>query len=186
MMPFIQSGQYAIPGMESGAAALMNPEAMESQWINSYKESPYAKELSANVGQQGMTDAASMGLSGSSPALSAITQAQGNIVSSDRQQYLNDLMNKYTTGLGTLGRMYGTGANLTGWMGEGGMAEQQANTAANLTYNQNQAPWSMMSRLMGGAMGYGLGGKMGAMSGMGMQLPQQNNYYEDMYGGANQ
>lgn len=179
MMPFINAGQGALGPLEGGAASLMNPEAMESQWINSYQESPYAKELAANATQSGMNAAESMGLGGSAPALTAITQGTGNIVSQDRQNYLNDLMNKYTTGLGTLRGIMSTGANLTGWMGEGGLAEQDANMTGNMTYGANQAPVSMMSRLMGGAMGYGLGGPQGAMSGMGMQMPPNytNNYY---------
>ena len=191
MMPFIQSGQNAINPLTTAANSLLNPAQLRQQWLNSYQESPEAKYEENMATQEGLNSAASQGLLGSTAGEQAIQQGTGLINLQDQQNYLQDLMNKYMGGVNTMRGMYSTGANLTGWMGEGGLAENAGNVMGNLAYGRAQAPLSMLNRLIGTGMGYELGGKPGAEAAMGFSGPQINaingqpSYTESpMYGGG--
>lgn len=166
MRPFIQAGQGAIAPMQSAAAALMNPAQLRQQWLNSYTTSPEAQRVQAMATQQGLGDASSMGLLGSTPALQAIQSGSAGIGLQDQQNYLNDLMNKYTTGINTNRALMGTGANLTGYFGEGGLATNMGNQMANMAYGQSEDPWSTIGSIIGGAGGFlAGGGPTGMMAG---------------------
>lgn len=165
MTPFIQGGQAQAGNLNTAINSLMNPEQLQNQWVQSYQESPEAKQAQAMATQQGLDAASSMGLTGSTPALQAIQGGASNISLADRQQYLNDLMSKYTTGVNTARSVYDTGANLTGWMGEAGLAENMGNTMANLTYGKDESPWSTIGSIIGAGAGAYFGGPAGMAAG---------------------
>lgn len=158
MRPFIQAGQGAIAPMQGAAAALMDPAKLREQWLSSYQLSPEAKMEQGMATQQGLGAASSMGLLGSSPALRSIQGGTAQIGLQDQQNYLQDLMNKYTTGINVNKSLLGTGANLTGTWGEGGLAENMGNEMANMQYGKEESPWSTIGSLIGGAGGFLAGG----------------------------
>lgn len=109
---------------------LMDPQALQDKWMKGYKESEQAKNMEGMAQQHGLDAASSMGLMGSSPALSAIQAGTSQIGANDRQNYLNDLMDKYKTGAGVAGQASQNAMN----MGDrsGSMAYGQQNAGGDL------------------------------------------------------
>lgn len=163
MHPYWQTGIDAGKGLTDAAGQLMDPQALESKWISGYQESPYAKQEQEAAQQQGMSAASSMGLEGSSPALQAIQQGTSNIGMADRQQYLKDLMDKYTMGINVNRGLYGAGATMAGQMGQD--TEHYGDTMANLQYGADEAPWGTLGKIGGGILGWMAGGPAGAAAG---------------------
>jgi hypothetical protein len=131
--------------------AFSNPQALEDKWSKGYQESDIAKQAEATASQNGLNAAQQMGLGGSTPALQAIQAGTSGIVAQDRQQYLNDLMQKYMAGAGI-------GQN----MGQNAMNFGQ--NSAQTQFNQNNAQGSLFGNLLGagtGLFGSILGGKSG-------------------------
>jgi hypothetical protein len=147
LSPYATAGNNVLPQLMSGASSLMNPEQMQTQWINSYQESPEAKQLAAMTQQNGMGAASSMGLLGSSPATSAITEATGNVVARDRQNYLTDLMNKYTLGMSALRGIYSGGEQSAAQLGQ--LGSQMGQNSAEMAYGKGSADSSMFYGLLG-------------------------------------
>lgn len=128
--PYNQNAQDQYGNLNTGITSLMDPQALYDKWSSGYNESDAAKQTEAMASQHGLDAASSMGIMGSTPALSAIQSGTAGIVAQDKQQYLQDLMNKYTTGINAAQGVYNTGANAAG---------QMSNTASNMGNTMSQA-----------------------------------------------
>lgn len=111
LSPFMQRASGIYPGYKGMFNRLINPEQLENQWVSGYQESPYARQTQEMARTEGLDTANAMGLGQSTPALRAIQTGASNIMNADRQQYLNDLMQKYGLGAQIGGNIYGIGAN---------------------------------------------------------------------------
>ena len=167
--PYNQNGQQTY-GKYSGAMdKLLNPTALQDEWTKNYQESELAKQNEAMATQQGLGAASSMGLMGSSPAIQAIQSGTAGIVAKDRQQYLDDLMQKYMTGIGIGQDIYGKGAAAAGQQSTNAM--NQGKNSADLEFNKNNAQGDLFGKLLGGATGLiggALGGPIGGALGAGL------------------
>jgi hypothetical protein len=167
--PYNQNGIDTY-GKYSGAMdKLLNPAALQDEWNKGYKESDFAKQNEAMASQSGLNAAQQMGLGGSAPALQAIQSGTAGIVAKDRQQYLDDLMQKYMAGIGIGQDIYGKGAGAAGQMSQN--ANQMGQDSAQLTFNKNNAQGDMFGKLLGygaGAIGSALGGPIGGALGAGL------------------
>jgi len=119
--PYWQAGLDQMGNLTGAQNELMEPQALQNKWAEGYEKSPYAKQLQKEASAGGMDAAASMGLGGSSAALGNIQQSSANIMNADRQQYMNDLMQKYMSGVGIGQNMYGIGAGMGQSLGQGAM-----------------------------------------------------------------
>jgi hypothetical protein len=108
--PYWQQGLDQYGRLNTATDKLMDPAALQNEWSKNYETSPYAQQLLKQNQASGLDTASAMGLNGSSAALGNIQQGAGNIVSQDRQQYMNDLMQKYMAGIGLGQNIYGIGA----------------------------------------------------------------------------
>lgn len=167
--PYNQNGQQ-VYGQYSGAMNnLLNPQQLQDQWSKGYQESDAAKQTEAMAGQQGLSAASSMGLMGSSPAIQAIQSGTSGIVAQDKQKYLDDLMEKYKTGIGIGQDIYGKGAGAAGQMSTNAM--NQGQNSAGMAFGQKNAQGSLFGNLLGagaGLVGGALGGPIGGALGSGL------------------
>jgi hypothetical protein len=152
MQPYMRHGEEAYGGLSEAMKNLMDPQALQAQWMEGYETSPQAQFAQQQAQQHGLDAASAMGLMGSQPALQAIQGGTANIGFQDRDNYLNALMDKYKTGIGLGENIYGAGAN---------MASQSAQNAMNMG--------NIMGGLAGGAAGAG-GGMIGQLLGGGLGL----------------
>lgn len=152
--PYNQQGQQQYGNLQEYINNLMHPEKLQDQWIKNYKESEAAKNMEGMAKEHGLDAASSMGLMGSSPALQAIQAGQSAIGAEDRQNYLNDLMNKYMGGAGLASGIFNTGAGAAGNMANNAMNMGQ--NSAGLAYGAQNAGGDMLSKILG--MLGGLGG----------------------------
>lgn len=159
--PYHQAGMGQINKLTGAQDKLMDPAALQNEWSKGYQMSPYAQQLQQQAQSSGMDAASSQGLLGSSSALNAIQQGSSNIMNADRQQYMNDLMQKYMTGIGV-------GQDI---FHQGGAASNQMSQNAN-AYGQNMAGVkfgegnAMMNQAMNMLKMY-MAAKTGGASGMG-------------------
>lgn len=91
---------------------LMDPAALRDKWEKGYKESDAAKNAEGSAMQHGLDAASSLGLNGSSSALQGIQAGTAGIAAQDKQNYLNDLMQKYQLGTGVAGQMSNNAMNM--------------------------------------------------------------------------
>jgi hypothetical protein len=150
------NGQKAYNTLQGQQMALNDPAALENSWASGYQESPFAKQLQAQAQSSGMDAASSMGLQGSSPAINNVQTSSGNIMQADRQQYLNDLMQKYMASVGIGQNLYGTGAAAAGQLSSNAMTEGQ--NQAGLAYGAQNAPGSAFGSILGMLLGAKGGG----------------------------
>lgn len=143
LKPYNQAGMDQIGRLTGAQDKLMDPAALQNEWAKGYETSPYAQQLQAQAMNSGMEGAGNMGLLGSSAALNTLQQGSSNIMQKDRQNYMNDLMQKYMTGLGIGQNMYNTGANAGNQLGQNAMTQGQ--NMAGLSFGENNA---MMNQLM--------------------------------------
>lgn len=159
--PFQQAGQQSIPQLQQMLGALGDPAKLESEWSQGYEKSPYAQSLMRQSAESGMDAAAAQGLSGSSAAVGGIQQQASDIMSRDRQQYLNDLMQKYLGGVQGLQGMFNTGAGVAGQMGQ-----QSMNMGQNMgqaAYGKQQAGANMFGGILSGVGELGMNYLTGGM-----------------------
>lgn len=157
--PYYEQGQEQYGPLNEARARLMNPAELESEWSQSYETSPYARRMMDVNRQLGEEEASRMGLMGSSGALSNIQEGASDIMARDRQQYLQDLMQKYLAGIGLGQDIYGRGAGMAERLMGG--AERQGENMAGLEYNRKAAPGELFGKLLRmGASAYtgGMGG----------------------------
>jgi hypothetical protein len=164
--PYWQQGLDQYGRLNSAENSLLDPGALEAQWAAGYQTSPYAKQMLEQNKNSGLDAASSMGLMGSSAAMNNIQVGAGNIVNQDRQQYMNDLMNKYLAGIGIGQNIYGTGAQMGGLLG--GQAIQHGEDLAGLEYGRVGAPGQMRNQLIGTIFNTGANLATGGMNGGGM------------------
>jgi hypothetical protein len=150
LQPYNQNGQDAYTGYKGAMDKLLNPTGLQDEWSKNYKESDIAKQDEAMATQHGLNAAQQMGLGGSSPALQAIQSGTAGIVAKDRQQYLDDLMKKYMTGIGIGSDIYGQGANAAGKQSENEM--NMGTNSAGLQFGKTNSSGDMFGKIGGGAM----------------------------------
>lgn len=163
--PFQQAGVGQIPGLSNAISNLLDPQKLQAQWTEGYQTSPYAQQLMEQSKNQGLDAASSMGLEGSSAALNNIQTSGTNLMNADRQQYLQDLMQKYLSGIGASQNLLSTGANAGANMGNQSM--QAGQDLAGLEFGKQQAGSNMLGDILGKAAGLGtqfLTGGMGVGS----------------------
>lgn len=164
--PYNQQGQAQYGNLNDYIKSLMDPQALQDKWAKGYKESEAAKNAEGMAKEHGLDAASSMGLMGSSPALGAIQAGTTQIGLDDRQNYLNDLMQKYMAGAGISGGIYNTGAGAAGQMANNAMNMGQ--NSAQMAFGRQNAGGSMFGNLLGaglGLAGTALGGPMGGAIG---------------------
>lgn len=160
--PYNQYGQSAYGNYSDAMKALLDPQALQDKWSKGYTESEAAKNAEGMATQHGLDAASSMGLMGSSPALGAIQAGTSQIAMDDKQNYLNDLMQKYMQGAGIAGNIFNTGAGAAGQMA--GNAMNMGQNSAMMSYGRGAAGGNMLGGLlgMGGSiLGSALSGPMG-------------------------
>jgi len=159
MAPYNQYGIDAGNRLQGGMDWLLNPQKLQDEWAKNYKLSDQAKLAQDMAQQHGLDAASSMGLLGSSPALSAIQAGTSQIGLQDRQSYMDDLMNKYMQGIGVAGNMYGTGSQMAGNMGQNSM--NMGRDMGQMEYNRRNAKGNLFGNVLGtgaGLLGSYLGG----------------------------
>jgi hypothetical protein len=147
LQPYNQNGQETY-GKYSGAMdKLLNPTALQDEWTKSYQESEAAKQAEAQASQSGLNAAQQMGLGGSTPALQAIQGGTAGIVAKDRQQYLDDLMKKYMTGIGIGSDIYNTGAGAANTQSQN--AGRMGENSAGVQFGKTNAPGETFGKGVG-------------------------------------
>lgn len=170
LQPYNQNGQDQGFNLNEFIQNLMNPEALQNKWSQGYQESDAAKQAEGMATEHGLNAASSMGLMGSSPALQAIQGGTTKIGLDERQNYMDNLMQKYLAGAGLSQGLYNTGANSANSLSQN--ATNMGQNSANMAYGQESAGGNMLSNILGRlfpvAGGFALGGKEGALSGLGL------------------
>lgn len=162
--PFINNAQNAYGGLSEAQSKLLDPAALQAEWMNTYQMSPQAQQAQQLATQSGLDAASSMGLMGSSPALSSLQEGASSIGLKDRDNYLNSLMDKYKTGIGLGENIYGTGASSASQMGQNAMNMGQ--NSAQMAFGQQNAQGDLLAKLLGGAAGL-FGGPLASAAGTG-------------------
>ena len=139
--PYMQRGNQVGGGLQDMFGKLQDPAAMQNEWAQGYQTSPYAQQMMNQAQSSGMDAASAMGLGGSSAALGNIQSGASNIMQGDRQNYMNDLMQKYMAGIGLGENMYGVGANAANSSSQNAM--NQGQDQAMLNYGKNTAGGEM-------------------------------------------
>jgi hypothetical protein len=147
--PYNQNGQNQINTLQEMIDKLSHPEKLQDEWSKGYKESGAAKDAEALATQHGVNAASSLGLGGSNTALNAIQSGTSQIQNQDKQKYLDDLMNKYITGIQTAQGIYNTGATTAGGMATN--ANNQGQNSAGLKFGETNAPGQMFGQIGGSA-----------------------------------
>lgn len=169
LQPYSQFGQNAYGDYSGAMKSLLDPAALQAQWSKSYSESPEAKYAMDMAQQHGLDAASGLGLMGSNTALNAIQGGTSQIGLQDRQNYLNDLMQKYLTGTGIAGNIFNMGGNTANSMSNNAMNMGQ--NSAQMAYNKQAAPGSIFGGLLGlgaGLAGSAFGGPIGGALGAGL------------------
>jgi hypothetical protein len=166
LQPYNQNGQDQYANLQEMLKNLMDPQALQDKWASGYKESAAAKNAEGIAQEHGLDAASSMGLMGSNTALNAIQRGTSQIGADDKQNYLDQLMEKYKQAVGLSSGIYGQGANAAGIMSNNAMNMGQ--NSAEMAYGKQNAGGNMLSGLIGagiGAAGSALGGPMGGAMG---------------------
>lgn len=162
LQPYNQYGQNAYGNLSGAMNALLDPQALQDKWMKGYQESEAAKSAESMAQQHGLDAASSLGLMGSTPALSAIQAGTTQIGLEDQQNYLDNLMQKYLAGAGIAQGIFGQGANAAGQMGQNAMNMGQ--NSAQMAFGKANAGGNLFGNLLGmgaGLAGSALGGPIG-------------------------
>lgn len=163
--PYNQFGQSAYGNYSDAMKKLLDPAALQGEWMKSYTESPTAKYTEGLAQEHGLDAASGLGLMGSNTALNAIQGGTTQIGLDDRQNYLDNLMQKYLAGAGIAGNIFGTGATAAGNMSNNAM--NMGGNSAQMAFGQQNAPGDLFGKLLGTGIGYMTGGPAGAAAGSG-------------------
>lgn len=144
--PYWERGNEQAGRLTGAEDKLLDPAALEAEWSKSYETSPYAKQLLEKNRTSGLDAASSMGLMGSSAAINNIQQGAGEIVAKDRQQYMQDLMNKYLAGIGIGQDIYGQGGTAAGNLTRGRL--QTGQDLAQERYGKYNAPGQTVGEMI--------------------------------------
>ncbi len=145
--PYADRGNAAGNDLMGMLQKLMNPGKLQDEWSKGYETSDYAKQTGDAAQTAGLDAASAMGLGGSSAALSNIQKDRSNIVGADKQQYMNDLMQKYMQSIGIGENLSGTGAGAVTNMSNN--ATKQGEDQAGLEYGKNSAGGNFLANLLG-------------------------------------
>lgn len=159
LQPYNQFGQDAHANLTDVMQRLLDPKALEADWIGGYSESPSAKNAEAMAQEHGLNAASGLGLMGSNTALNAIQGGTTQIGLDDRQNYLDNLMKKYLAGANIAGSIYNTGANAANTQSSN--AANMGSNAAQLAYGAQNAPGDLFGKLLGTGIGFASGGMGG-------------------------
>lgn len=151
LKPYNQFGQDAYGPLSGAMQSLLDPTKLEGNWVNSYNESPSALNTERMAQEHGLNAASGLGLMGSNTALNAIQGGTAQIGLDDRQNYLNDLMQKYLAGAGIAGNIFNTGANTASSMS--GNAMNMGQNSAQMAYGKQNAPGDLFGKLLGAGVG---------------------------------
>lgn len=145
-MPYNTAGQGQLPILQGAQSRLLDPSSLLADWMSKYEMSPFAKKSMENAKESGLGAASSMGLMGSSAALNNIQNSSSDIMNADRQQFLNDLMHKFLSGIGIGQDIYKTGAATAGNMGNQalGVGENLGQAA----YGSKTAPGNLLKDML--------------------------------------
>ena len=146
MQPYMNQGQAQYGNLMGAQNALLDPEGLLGKWMKNYETSPYAKQSMANAQSSGLDAASAQGLLGSNAATSNIQNSSNYLMNQDRSQYLNDLMQKYMSGVGIGQNIYGIGANMAGQYG--GLAHGFGQDIAGARYGRENAPGNLLGNLI--------------------------------------
>lgn len=151
LQPYNQQGQDQYGNLNEFIKSLMDPQALQDKWAKGYTESEAAKGAERMAQEHGLNAASSLGLMGSNTALNGIQAGTTQIGLNDRQNYLDNLMQKYLAGAGLSQGVYNTGANTAGQMGTNAM--NMGNSSAEMAYGRENAGGNMLGGLIGGGIG---------------------------------
>lgn len=165
LQPYNQYGQNAYGNYSDAMRKLLDPAALQAEWMKSYSESPTAKYTEGLAQEHGLDAASGLGLMGSNTALNAIQGGTSQIGLADRDNYLNSLMQKYLAGAGIAGNIFGTGANAANSMSQNAM--NMGNNSAQMAFGAQNAPGDLFGKLLGAGVGFMTGGPTGAAMGAG-------------------
>lgn len=178
LQPYNEFGKNAYGNYSNAMNSLLNPDELLGKWMESYEESPSAKFARDSAKEHGLDAASAMGLMGSNTALNALQGGMTQIGLEDRNNYLDNLMQKYLAGANIAGNIFNTGAGTAGQMGQNAMNMGQ--NSAQLAYNREAAGGNMMNGLLGlggSIVGSALGGPMGGALANRWNLSGKNPYY---------
>lgn len=147
-LPFMNQGQAQYDRLNEQAEKLNHPAELENEWTKGYEESPYAKQLTNEATSSGLDAASRQGLLGSSAATTNIQKSAGNIMQSDRQSYINDLMQKFMASIGIGSSLYGVGANAGNELSKNAL--QTGENQAGLKYGEINSPGENFGKFAGG------------------------------------
>jgi len=155
LQPYNQFGQDTYGDLSGAMKRLLNPADLEAEWTKGYTESPSAIQAEKMAQDRGLNAASSLGLNGSNTALQALQGGTSRIALDDRQNFLNNLMQKYLAGTGIAQNVFNTGANTAGVMSNN--AANMGNNSAQMAYGEQAAPGSLFGKLLGMGVGVGTG-----------------------------
>lgn len=145
--PYNQYGQNAYGDYSTAMKRLLDPAGLQNEWAKGYTESDSAKNTAKMAQENGLDAASGLGLMGSNTALNAIQGGTTKIGMDDRQNYMNDLMQKYLAGAGIAGNIFGTGASAAGGMSNNAM--NMGNNSAQMAYGEQNSPGDLFGKLIG-------------------------------------
>jgi len=164
--PYLNYGTQAGQQLTDATGKLLDPVALQNEWMNSYETSEQARRAMSDAKDAGLGAASSMGLMGSSAAIQGIENTAGGLQAADRANYLQDLMNKYQSGVNSATGMYNTGAQTAGQAAQ--QAMQYGDYMGTAGAGRDNAGGNMLSGLIGtgaGLFGSALGGPIGGAIG---------------------
>lgn len=156
LQPYNQYGQSVYGDYSGAMRKLLDPAALQDEWMKRYTESPTAKYTEGLAQEHGLDAASALGLMGSNTALNAIQGGTSQIGLADRDNYLNSLMQKYLAGTGIAGDIFGTGANAANAMSQNAM--NMGNNSAQMAFGAQNAPGDLFGKLLGTGIGFATGG----------------------------
>ena len=162
--PYNNAGQSQIGRLTGAEDRLLDPMGLENEWSQGYETSPYARDMLERNKTSGLDAASAMGLGGSSAALNNIQQGAGQIHNADRQQFMQNLMQKFLAAIGIGQNMFGVGATTAANLGKG--ATEHGQDIGMLNYNATNAPGDLLKSLIqAGIKAYGASQGAGAGAG---------------------
>lgn len=154
LRPYQQHGEEAYGNLSDIMKNMLNPVDFQNELMQGYETSPMAQHAMNEARENGLRAASSMGIMGSTPALSAIQKGTSQIGAADRYDALQRLIDMYTHGAGVAQNIYGAGANAGNAMGQN--AFNMGQNASGLAFGQQNAPGNMFNDLLKtGAYAYG-------------------------------
>ncbi len=151
LQPYSQFGQDAHGNLAEAMKRLLDPAGLQDDWTKGYTESETAKNTENMARNNGLDAASSLGLNGSNTALKAIQGGTTQIGLADRQNFLDNLMQKYLAGAGIAGNIFNTGAGAAGSLSNN--ANTMGNNSAQMAFGKQNAPGDLFGKIIGSGIG---------------------------------